>query len=212
MTPEEIKALQDGLAAEKARADKLATDFEELKKSQAKPEPKPDDKTLDEKVKEENERKAKEAGSTKALEAAFLFNHGSGKFIEEHKEILPKEVSDIFAQAEKESYDSPIDKANATKAALIQSFFALQAHLDLATPSHKSVINDYLKLTKKAKEERASEVFMNVFEPTLHLLKQVKKAEEIEKSKYGIVEGSDSEKAYKEKMLKVSAKHYLGEK
>jgi hypothetical protein len=212
MTPEEIKALQDSLAAEKAKAEDLAKKLAEATKPPPEKKDPPEDQTLNDKVRKENEEKARREGDTKKLETAFLFNHSSAKFIEENKSILPKEIGEIFVAAEKEKYDSAIDKANATKAAIIQQFFSLQANLDLTTPYHKSQINEYLKLTKKGREEKADEIYSNVFEPALQLIKQVKKAEEVALSKTGMSFGTDSDKAYKEKLMAGSRKHYLGEK
>jgi hypothetical protein len=172
----------------------------------------PDDKSLVEKVEADNKAKEKALTDSKKLEAALTFNLTSDKFINEHKSILPKEIGDIFAAAEKEKYDSAIDKANATKAAIIQSFFNLQANVDLTTPAQKTAIEDYLKLTKKGKEEKAAEIFVNIFEPTLEMIKRIKKAEEVSKGKEGYLDGDEMEKAYKEKLIAGSRKHYLGEK
>lgn len=215
MTPEEIAAMQ----AENAR---LKTENETYKKPPAetpKPEPKPAEKPapdadedLTTKVRREQEEKAKSQGDAQKLEAALRFNLTSDKFISEHKSILPKEMADIFQAAEKESYDSPIEKANATKAALIQSFFSVQDNLDLTTPSHKAALEDYFRLTKKAKEERALDIYQNIFEPTVGMIKKIKKAEELTKAKGGYLTGSEFENAYKEKLMSGSRKHFLGDK
>lgn len=172
----------------------------------------PADKSLNEKVKDEADAKDKRELESKTLETALKFNLTSDKFINENKSVLPKEIGDIFAAAEKEKFDSAIDRANATKAAIIQSFFSLQANVDLTTPSQRQSVEDYLKLTKKGKEERADEVYRNVFEPTLEMIKRIKRAEESSKSKEGYSEGSDLDKAYKEKLIKGSRQHFLGEK
>jgi hypothetical protein len=172
----------------------------------------PDDKSLVDKVEADNKAKEKSLSDSKKLEAALTFNLTSDKFVNEHKSILPKEIGDIFAAAEKEKYDSAIDKANATKAAIIQSFFSLQANVDLTTPAQKTAIEDYLKLTKKGKEEKASEIFVNIFEPTLEMIKRIKKAEEVSKGKSGYLEGSPADNSYRDKLVLGSRKHFLGDK
>ncbi len=182
-----------------------------IKELSDKPKPK-DDPSLNDRVKQEREEKDKKDGDQKALESAIRFSLQSEKFIKEHESILPKEVGDFFTAAEKEKYDSPIQKANAIKSAIIQSFFSVQANVDKLTPSHKNQLEDYLKLTKNGKEERAQSVFENIFEPSLEITKQIKKAEEITKAKNGYNNSSDADKAYKEKLMGLSKKHYLGEK
>ena len=153
-------------------------------KVQPKEEPKDpgNDQSLADKVKLENETKQKQEGEKAKLTSALRFVMGADKFIEEHKTILPKEVADIFAKANKESYDSDVEKANAMRAGVIESFFSVQANMDILIPSQKSQIEEYLKLTRKARDEKSAEVFVNVLEPSMHMLKQLKKAEELAKT------------------------------
>ncbi len=120
-------------------------------------------------------------------------------------------MSDIFARANKETYDNAIDKANEIKSALVESFFAIQSNLDLLTQSHKETLADYLKLTKNGKRDKAQETYTNVFEPALEMLKAVKRSEEVNKSRNGYA-GNDFDKSYKDKMTALSRQHFLGEK
>lgn len=209
MTPEEQKEF-DAIKAERDSYKKLADDA--TKPPPSAPPPPPVDEDLREKVRRENEDKAKKDGDHKRLEASLRFNLMSDKFIKEHESILPKEIGDIFAAADKESYDSAIEKANATKAAIIQSFFSLQANVDQLTSSHKSAVEDYLKLTKKGREERAHDVYENIFEPSLEMTKRIKRAEQISLGRNGEKNESDKEKEYKDKLVSASKKHYFGEK
>jgi hypothetical protein len=171
-----------------------------------------DGKSLNDVVIDDNKAKEQKAKELKCLEAACKFNINSDKFISNHKDILGKEIADIFAVAAKEKFDSEVDKSNATKAAIIQSFFSLQANLDSLTDSHKSSIEDFMKLTKRSKEERASEVFENIFEPCVDTMKRLRKAEEVVKAKSGYANSSDVESKYKERLILGSRKHFLGEK
>jgi hypothetical protein len=210
------------LIANMTKEGKSASDIskavqEKLKpKEEPKPDPKPEPKTdpneltLGQKVQKENEQKAANQADKQKLEAALRFTMNADKFISENKAILPKEISDIFARAEKESYDSDVDKANEIKSSVIQSFFSQQANLDLLTDSQKVSVSDYLKLTKSAKEQAAHDLYQNVFEPTLGMLKRIKKAEQVAKSNGGAVDPSDTDKAYKDKLMSGSQEHYLG--
>jgi len=198
-TPEEIAALRE--------ENKRLKD--EAEKRNKKPD---DDKDLTDRVREQREADEKKNRESKGLESALRFNLTSDRFISENKEVLPKDMADIFSAAEKESYDSPIEKANATKSALIQSFFSLQANVDLLTPSQRDAIEDFNKLTKKGKEEKAQDVYQNIFEPTLGMIKQIKKAEEVGKSKGHYPNESEADAAYREKLMSGSKKHFLGEK
>jgi hypothetical protein len=166
---------------------------------------------LNEKVKLEREDKDKKSSETKLLEAAWSFNHTSAEFLRQNESVMPSEISEIFKAAEREKYESAVQKANATKSAIIQCFFSQQANLDLLTESGKNRLADFLKLTKNGKEERANDTYENIFEPALSTLKKVKKAEELTRSKMGFRDGK-GDGQYKEKLMNLSRQHYLGEK
>lgn len=166
---------------------------------------KSDDKDLNEKAREQREADEKKSGDTKALEAALRFDMGRADFLKSHASFLPKDVTDIFAAADKESYGSPVEKDQAVKAGMIQSFFAVQANADLLTPGQKSQLEDYLKLTKNGKQEKASTVYSMIFEPALEMLKRTKKAEALNK---GHGSSTDVEKAYKDKLMNLSQQHF----
>lgn len=164
---------------------------------------------LPEKAKAEREAQDKKQSDFKALTSAVEFNVNSKEFLKTHSNILPKETADIFAAAEKETYDSPVQKAQAIKAGIVSEFFKVQANLDLLTQSHKNTVDGFLKLTKNGKEERAQDIYENILEPAIEMLKRVKKAEEVNRSQNGLGNQTDSEKAYEQKMRELSQKHYL---
>lgn len=195
---DDVQALKDRIAAlEKEKSDWSS------KKDQ--------DLSLNDKVKLERDDQDKKASEAKMLESALTFNLTSADFLKQNESILPKDIGDIFKASDKEKYDSAIHKARATKAAIIQSFFAQQSNVDYLTESQKSVLADYLKLTKNGKEERAKEIYENLFEPALGTLKRVKKAEELGRASFGYKD-SKGDAQYKEKLMGLSRKHYLGEK
>jgi NADH:ubiquinone oxidoreductase subunit F (NADH-binding) len=117
-----------------------------------------------------------------------------------------------LSSAEKEKFDSAIDKANAVKRGVIESFFAVQSNLDLLTSGQKAQVEDYLKLTKNGKEQKAASIFENVFEPTLESLRRVKKAEEVGRANNGYATGTKWEDDYKQRLVKNARKTHLGEK
>lgn len=188
-----------------------------------KPEPKPEPKPAPKETPApegdliEKARLAREAGDTqkqtiRQIEGAVTFNQSVADFVKNNEALLPSEIKDILKVAEKETYDSAVEKANVLKASMIQSFFSVQSNVDLLTPSHKLQVDDYLKLTKNGKEQKAEAIYENLFEPTMKLLKQIKKAEEVGKARSGFASSSKSEDAYKEKLMNVSRKTHLGEK
>jgi len=191
------------LASLKAELEQLRKEKQELIKK---------DLTLNDKVKLEQEDRQKKESDSKVLESALTFNLTSAEFLKLNESVLPKEIGEIFQAADKEKYDSAIHKSNATKAAIIQSFFSQQSNVDLLTGSQKSILEDYLKLTKNGKEDKAREMFDNLFEPTLNTLKRVKKAEELYRSKNGYRGDSKGDSQYREKLMSLSRKHFLGEK
>lgn len=162
--------------------------------------------TLNDKVKMDQEERLKRDSDSKSLESALTFNLTSADFLKANDSVLPKEISEIFQMASKEKYENAIQKASATKAAIIQSFFSQQSNVDFLTDSQKLSLADYLKLTKNGKEEKAREIYDNLFEPSLAALKRVKKAEEIFKSKQGFGLSTNSDQSYKDKLSKMAEK------
>jgi hypothetical protein len=159
------------------------------------------------KAKKEREESEKKSGDARALEAAIKFNLNSEKWLKDNQALLPKEISDIFKAAESEKYDSPIEKDSAIKAGIIQSFFQVQQNMDLLTGALKSQLEDYLKLTKTGKQEKAQQMYDAIFEPTFEMLRRIKKAEALNK---GVSDGSED--AFKQRMMKIARQNLLGER
>jgi hypothetical protein len=200
--PDHAKEIADLKAANADLAKKL--------EKYSKPDPKPeDDPELIDKTRKEKAAADKKVSDSKALESALRFSLKSEEFLKTNATLLPKDVADIFKQAEKENYADAMEKDAAIKSGIIQSFFQVQANMDLLTPGLKSQLDEYLKLTKTGKQEKAQQIYDSVFEPAFAMLKGIKKAEALNK---GFGGGSDAETAYKNKLMAGTRKHYLGEK
>jgi hypothetical protein len=165
----------------------------------------PEDKDLLTKAKETKESEDKKSGSAKQLEAAIRFSLGAEAWLKTNQTLLPKDIADIFKASEKENFESPVEKDAAIKSGIIQSFFAVQSNLDLLTASQKNQLEEYLKLTKTGKQDKAQQIYDMLFEPTFEMLKRVKKAEAIQKG-----HGTTDDDSYKLRMMELSKKHYLG--
>lgn len=191
-------------AAENAALKLKLADLE----AKLKPTPPPaDDPDLLKKAKDQKDADDRKISDAKALEAAIKFDLKAPEFIKTNASLLPKNAEDIFKAANKETYSSAIEKDAAIKSGLIQSFFEVQANLDLLTASQKNQLDEYLKLTKTGKQDKAQLVYDSIFEPTFEMLKRVKKAETLNKGF-----GSGTDDLYKNKLMNGSKKHYLGEK
>ncbi len=164
-----------------------------------------EDPDLQAKAKLQREENDKKVGDTKQLETSLRFTMGAAEFLKINESLLPNGISDIFTAAEKEKYDSAVDKASAIKAGIIKEFFSVQANVDLLTPGLKSSLDDYLKLTNTGKQEKAQAIYDGIFEPAFEMLKRVKKAEALGK---GFGGQGDGDMAYKNKMMKLSKEHY----
>ncbi len=218
MDEKELEALKTSNPKAYEHITKINADLLEAKKPPAKtdPDPKPapkpepkDDLSLNDKVKLERDALDKKASEGKALESALMFNMGAAAFLKENGSILPKEIEEIFKAADKETYENAIQKSNATKAAIIQSFFSQQSNVELLTENQKSALADYLKLTKNGKEEKAKDVYDNLFDSALGTLKRVKKAEELNRAKLGLGSDGGIDQAYKEKLSKMAEKKFF---
>lgn len=168
-----------------------------------------DGKTLLDKARDDRSTTDDKVRRDKQLEQAITFNMRSNEFLKENEVFLPKDFTDIFTRANKDSYDDAIQKDQAIKSAMIDSFFQLQENADLLTPGQKSKLDEFLKLTKTGKQEQSQAVYDMVFEPAFDKLKSVKRAEALKK---GHAAGSTVTENYKKRMIESSRKHYLGEK
>lgn len=184
-----------------ANADLLAR----LEKLSAKPDGSSD---LHEKAAKLKETDAEVKSNEKSLEDAIRFSVDAPEFLKKNASLLPKETADIFTFADKENYSGPIEKDKAIKSGIIQSFFSVQSNVDNLTSGQKNNLEEYLKLTKTGKQERAQEVYKMIFEPAVEILRREKRADAL---RSGLVTGSSSEDAYKQRLINGSKKHYLGE-
>lgn len=171
-----------------------------------------EDETLADKARREREEKEKSGGDVKRIETALSFNMGAKNFVKEHADYLPQDAEAIVAAAEKESYDSAIEKSVAIKESLIQEFFKVQSNLELLTAGQKNQIAEFQKLTKNGRQGKAEFIFENVLEPALETLKKIKKAEQVAKARGGYASSSKAEDAYISKLVTSSRKAHLGEK
>jgi hypothetical protein len=206
--PNPADALAKTIEELKAQNAALLARFEKLEGSRDKSEDDGDQDDLREKARKHREADDKKTSDSKALENALRFSLGAESWLKTNQGLLPKDVNDIFKAADKERYENAVEKDAAIKAGIVQSFFSIQNNMDLLTPGVKSQLEEYLKLTKTGKQEKAHQVYETIFEPALEMLRRVKKAEALSKG-YG--SSSDSDDSYKQKMITLSRKHYLGE-
>lgn len=198
---EELTVEQKLEAATKQNAE-LQTKLEALQKAKAEPEEKPEPKSLREKAKEERQSAEDRAKETKDIESALKFNLHLDGFVKKNEDLLPKEILHIIELANKETYESAKAKANAIMSNIVQTYFSVQDNRDALTQSQKDTLDDYLKLTKNGKEDKANEIYVNLFEPALETFRKVKKAEELALARSGFVRPSDEDEAYKQRLIK----------
>lgn len=184
--------------------EELKSRLEAMEKKLKPPE---DDPDLSDKVKKEQEQKDKQAADKKSLERALKFTMGSKDWLKNNQALLPKTVAGVFAQADKETYGSEVEKANDIMVSIVQEFFAEQANLDLLTDDQKSALEDFRKLTKNIKQERVGNIYSMIFEPTLETLRKIEKAKQL---RDGGAEQTNDTKAYVDRMHNLAKEHYLG--
>lgn len=168
-----------------------------------------DDDDLATKARKQREQNEDSSKKEKSLEAAINFNVAGKDFLKSNQGLLPKTIEGLFTEADKEKYDTAVEKANAIKSGIISEFFAVQSNHDLLTGSQKIQVDEFLKLTKNGKQERVESIYSMIFEPTLESLKRIEKAKQVNMAGK---DQSSAEKALTDRLQKMSRKHYLGEK
>lgn len=194
------------LESQAAEITKLKADLEAATKAKptGTPPPKADDTDILDKLKREKEATDAKNVDVKALTAAIKFDSESESFLKNNAGLLPSDTADIFKAVNKETYSTPVEKDRALKSALFQRYFQEQANVDQLTQSQKVKLDEYLKLTKTGKEEKAQAMFEDLFEPVLEMSRKIKRANEIAKGQ-NTSPGLDP---LKEKMMKHSNAHY----
>lgn len=212
MDEKELEALKESNPKAYEHIMKTRGEIEELKKKATPPPPKKDDPNdidLADKARKEREAKEREQSNQANLEKALKFNLGGVEFMKANASLLPKSVESIFQAAEKENYGSAIEKAAAIKVGIISEFFALEENMRDLTGPQKLKVEEFKKLTKTDKQERAGQIWDEIFEPAFEAMKKVKRAQQMAA---GQKDQSDNEKALADRMMKQSRKHYLGVK
>ncbi len=200
---------KDDSAALKTENDALRAELAKLKTPKKEEQVELD---LRDKVKEQTQTASDKALELKKLESSVKFNMTVNQFMADNKSLLPSEITEILKIAEKETYDSASQKTGAVKAAMVQAYFSIKDNLEVLTANQKLQLDDYLKLTKTGKEDRADAIYENLFEPAIESMRRIKKAEELHRSRNGFASPSDADNAYKERLMKLSQTHYMGVK
>lgn len=190
----EVETLKAQIAAKDAELAKMKKDFA----------PNP----LLDKAKAGELSAAEQAAKQKIIEQDVTFNLSVGQFVKDHVDLLPKEIEKALEIAKSEKYDSQGAKAAAIRDAMVQSFFKVQDHVDMLTGGQKDALDNYLKLTKNGREEQSAQIFASVFEPALEMIKRVKKAEEVGRANRGLLDKSDADKRYENKMIEATKRRF----
>lgn len=214
----EYNGLKTAVTEKDSKIKDLETKLAEANKG--KPEPKVnegedggegDDDLLD-KTKKAEKAKADSQAKQKSLESALEFNLKLPEFVKTNDKFLPTEIAGIIEASKKENYDSSVQKANNIKASVIKSFFSVQENVDLLTTGQKNNLDNYLGLTKNAREEKAEFIYENIFEPALQMKIKFEKAKELNRSTNGQTDGTDQDKEYANRLMKSSQAAHLGTK
>ena len=196
--PDPVKELADL----KSKFEAQQKELEDFKKTKSQN----DDPDLAKKAQKEREEKEKREADTKTMETAIGFVMGADKWLEVNASLLPENIKEIFEQAGKEKYGSTSEKANAIKVGIVSEYFAKQSNLDFLTDGQKKRLAQFLDLTKTVKQERVSEVYDTIFEPTLEMARQIEKASQLQK---GLAPTNGKQDAFKNRIIEQSRKHHL---
>lgn len=196
-----------GDALESIKAELASLRAELAKSKPADPLIEPDD--LSRKVEKDKLERDKKQGETKQIEGAVRFNTSFAEWIKTNKSLLPTSISDLQVQADKEKFNSEVEKSKEIKVGIVNQFYALQSNLDLLTEGQKKTLDDFKALTKAERELRVESIYENIFEPSFQSLKNIERAKKISK---GHAEGDDKHSDYVQKMIEMSTKKYIGVK
>ena len=164
---------------------------------------------LRQKVKDQQDERDRNSTDAKSIEASLAFTMGLDDFAKRNADLLPAEIGEIIRVANAETYDSATAKASAVKVSVIASYFGLQENVDSLTEGQRRQLDDYLKLTKNGREQKAPTIYANIFEPSLEMNRRLKKAEELNRGQNGVLTSTGTEAAYRDRMIAASRKKYL---
>lgn len=174
------------------------------------PPPPKDDDPLRDRVRKDREDRERVVTDQKAIETALAFTMGLDAFVSKNADLLPSEIGEIVKVANAETYDSASSKANAVKRSVIETYFSVQANREALTEFQKRDLDDYMKLTKTGREEKATSIYSNIFEPTLEMNRRLKKADEVRRGQSGVQTSTGTEAQYHQRLIAGSRKRYLG--
>ena len=201
--------------AMKAELDKYKKEIQAMKSQLGRitqSNPKKDQSSLYEKNQAKRAVDNESQNNSSELEKALSFTLKANDFYSSNKDLIPSDVAEMIEMASKENYDSAITKASAIKSGIIESFFSVEANMGLLTASQKKELEDFRKLTKNGREGKASKVYEFVLEPALEIVKRVKKAEELSKSRNGFSSNNSVTEDYKQRLLNGARKRHLNTK
>lgn len=208
MTPEEIEAMKAENAKFKSEAEKAKTENDAKAKEEADRKAKEEadkgkdfSKQFDDKRKEEEKTKNWE----KEIESSALFNSGLTAFLKDSGKLISPSIAGVVEIASKESYKDSIEKARGLKDVIVKEFFKVQSNLDHLTQSQRSKLDQFLDMTKNGRAEQVTQIYDELFEPTLSLVRKIEgyKVRSDGKSK------NSEENGIKSKLIEVGKKSYL---
>lgn len=191
----------------KEKADEQAKkDAEEAAKKKKEEEESDAFKAAQKKVEEQK----KQSAGIDAEKAKFLnavkFNANMKEFLESNKEYLPDTLPDVIKVLTGRTYDSDVDKAQEMMRAVVESYVAQQANIDLLPESFKTKAEKYAGLTTKEKLAQADS-FYDIVETGLHTAKNIKKFEQLQKG--GKLDGQgEAGQEYENKLIAYSKEGY----
>jgi hypothetical protein len=156
-------------------------------------------KSIVEQAKEAVEAEKNSQISLGQINESVRFNISITDFVEKNKNLLPEESPKILTAINSKTYKNDIEKANKTRANLLDSFLSQKDNLVVMTASMQSRAESFKNLAESDKERRSSE-FWDLAEVGIALKAGRNKAEALNKIN-GVNAGDASGNILEQKIL-----------
>lgn len=167
-------------------------------------------KSIVDQAKDEVQKEKDSQVSLTQINESVRFNLSITDFVEKNKNLLPEESPKILSAINSKTYKDDIEKANKTRANLLDSFLSQKENISALTSSMQARADSFKNLAESEKEKRSSE-FWDLAEVGIALKASVRRAQALNKIN-GVNAGDSSTNVLESKFLAAAKAKFNNQK